>query len=452
MTDFEKDKAMAEEIARRVAEKNGRAYYVGGYVRDGLLKKENKDIDIEVHGIFPDELRQILCSVGKMMTVGEAFGIFGLKGYGIDIAMPRKERATGKGHRDFDIFVDPFIGEKKAAMRRDFTVNALMQDVLTGEVIDFFGGQDDLRNGIIRHVNDESFSEDPLRVLRAAQFAARLDFSVADETVALCSRIPLDSLSCERVEAELSKALLKAEKPSVFFVILKDMKKLDEWFPELESLIGVEQSPVYHTEGDVWNHTMMVIDEAAKMRDKVTYPLGFMLCALAHDFGKAVSTQVIGGKIHAYAHEVKGLPLIDVFLKRITKETKLKRYVMNLCEYHMKPNALAENNASVKSTNKMFDSVCAPEDLIYLSAADNLGRISEKNNSDNTPFLFERLQTYKSIMAKPCVLGKDLIEAGLTPDKNFSEILSYAHKLHLAGIEKESALKQTLSYARKIKR
>ena len=233
---------------------------------------------------------------------------------------------------------------------------------------------------------------------------------------------------------------------------LKDMKKLDEWFPELESLIGVEQSPVYHTEGDVWNHTMMVIDEAAKMRDKVTYPLGFMLCALAHDFGKAVSTQVIGGKIHAYAHEVKGLPLIDVFLKRITKETKLKRYVMNLCEYHMKPNALAENNASVKSTNKMFDSVCAPEDLIYLSAADNLGRISEKNNSDNTPFLFERLRTYKSIMAKPCVLGKDLIEAGLTPDKNFSEILSYAHKLHLAGIEKESALKQTLSYARKIKR
>ena len=452
MTDFEKDKGMAEAIAKKVAEKNGRAYYVGGFVRDAILKKENKDIDIEIHGISPDELRQILCSVGKVITVGEAFGIFGLKGYGIDIAMPRKEKATGKGHRDFDVFVDPFIGAKKAAMRRDFTVNALMQDVLTGEILDFFGGQKDLSDEILRHVNDESFSEDPLRVLRAAQFAARFSFSVADETVALCRKIPLGSLSRERVEAELSKALMKAERPSVFFEVLKSMGKLDEWFPELKNLIGVEQSPIYHAEGDVWNHTMMVIDEAAKMRDKVSYPMGFMLSAVAHDFGKAVSTQIIDGKIHAYAHEIKGLPLIDSFLRRLTNETKLKRYVMNLCEYHMKPNALAENGASVKSTNRMFDSVCAPKDLIYLAAADNFGRISEKNNTDNTPFLFDRLQTYESIMAKPCVLGKDLIYAGLTPDKDFSEILSYAHKLHLAGIEKESALKQTLSYARKIKR
>lgn len=452
VTDFEKDIAMAEEIAKRAAGRNGRAYYVGGFVRDGLLGIENKDIDLELHGISADEIRELLAGLGHMMTVGESFGIFGLKGYGIDIAIPRKEMTTGRGHRDFDVSVDPFIGAEKAAMRRDFTVNALMQDVLTGEVLDFFGGRDDLMQGILRHVSDESFSEDPLRVLRAAQFAARFEFTVAEETVALCRGISLDALSHERVEAELKKALLKAKKPSVFFEVLRKAERLDEWFPELQVLIGVEQNPVFHGEGDVWNHTMMVIDEAAKYRELVQNPFGFMLAAVAHDFGKAVSTQVIDGKLHAYAHETKGLPLIDAFLRRLTNERQLKKYVLGLCEYHMKPNVLAENGAAVKSTNRMFDSVCAPRDLIYLSAADNSGRISEKNNSDNTTFLFDRLGIYEQLMSRPFVQGKDLIEAGLTPDKDFTEILAYSHKLRLAGVEKESALKQTLAYARKIKK
>ena len=174
MTDFEKDKLTAEKIAAAVADRGGRAYYVGGYVRDLLCGRENKDIDIEIHGISPADLEEILDDFGERIAIGESFGIYNIKGYHIDIAMPRKENARGSGHRDFDISVDPFIGTKDAAKRRDFTVNALMQDVISGEVIDHYGGTDDLNSGILRHVSDDSFPEDPLRVLRAAQFAARL--------------------------------------------------------------------------------------------------------------------------------------------------------------------------------------------------------------------------------------------------------------------------------------
>lgn len=187
MTDLE----MAKEIAKKVDEKGGRTFFVGGYVRDKLLKRDNKDIDIEIHNITPNDLREILNTLGNVTEMGASFGILGLKGYDIDIAQPRTEKATGRGHKDFEVFVDPFIGFEKAAKRRDFTINALMEDVLTGEILDFFHGVDDLNNGIIRHVDDKTFIEDPLRVLRAAQFAARFNFTVAKETIELAKSMKL---------------------------------------------------------------------------------------------------------------------------------------------------------------------------------------------------------------------------------------------------------------------
>lgn len=164
---------IAEKIANKVSEKGGRTFYVGGFVRDKILGIENKDMDIEVHGVKPEVLREILSEVGEPMSYGSSFGVYSLKGYDIDIAMPRKEHATGKGHRDFEVFVDPFIGTAEAARRRDFTMNAVMEDVLTGELVDPFGGKQDLEKGIIRHIDSDTFVEDPLRVLRGAQFASR---------------------------------------------------------------------------------------------------------------------------------------------------------------------------------------------------------------------------------------------------------------------------------------
>lgn len=449
MTDMEIAYALAEAVHAH----RGCAYFVGGFVRDRLLGMENKDIDIEVHGISPAQLVEILHRLGEPTAFGESFGVFGLKGCGIDIAMPRKEKVRGQGHRDFDIFVDPFIGTEAAARRRDFTVNALMQNVLTGEVIDHYGGQADLKAGILRHVNDESFPEDPLRVLRGAQFAARFKLSPAPETVALCRTMDLSHLPGERIEAELKKALLKAERPSVFFTVLREMQQLDIWFPELKALMGQAQHPTYHAEGDVWNHTMMVLDEAAKLRDRVQQPYAFMLSALCHDFGKAVASEAAAdGAVHAYGHEFAGQPLAKQFLSRITKETKVMDYVLNMTRLHMRPNIAAHNGVSIKSTNKLFDESIAPRDLICLALADDRGRISLKPAPSTEEFLMERVAVYEEYLSRPYVMGKDLIAAGLTPGKDFSDILAYAHKLRLAGVPKDSALKQTLAYARKIRK
>ncbi|MBR0120675.1 MAG: HD domain-containing protein [Clostridia bacterium] len=439
---------MAKKIAELVSGLGGKTYYVGGMVRDELLGIENKDVDIEVHGITPEQLESILDSVGEKLKIGTSFGIFGLRGYDIDIAMPRREHATGRGHRDFEVFVDPFLGAEKAAMRRDFTINALMKDVITGEIADFFGGIRDLNNGILRHVNDSTFVEDPLRALRACQFAARFNFEIAPETVEIIKTMSLDALAKERVLGELKKAFLKAEKPSVFFEYLKKAEQLGPLFPELYALIGVEQPANWHPEGDVFNHTMLVLDAAAKLKNGARNPFGFMLSALCHDFGKAVTQKNENGKITFHSHETEGLPLIKSFLRRLTDETELIKYVLNLCELHMRPNQLAAFKSSRKALNKLFYESADPEALVLLAEADALGCGGREISPENREYLLKGLEAYNKTMAKPCVLGADLIKAGLTPGVYFSELLEYATKLRLAGIEKENALKQTLAYAK----
>lgn len=438
-------------IAGLVRENGGRAFYVGGFVRDALLGIDCKDVDIEVHGITAEKLQEILESIGQSLSFGKSFGIYSLAGYDIDIALPRREHATGSGHRDFEVFTDPFIGYKAAAKRRDFTINALMQDVLTGEIIDCFGGQADLQKGIIRHVNSGSFIEDPLRVFRGAQFASRFEFDIAPETAELCRGMDVTPLSRERVEEELKKALLKGKKPSVFFEELRSMDKLKPWFSGPELLAGVNQNPKFHPEGDVWTHTMQVIDRAAEFRNRVSNPYAFMLFCLCHDFGKIDTTEEKNGVIHAYGHETAGMPRVKDFLDGITGESEIKKYVMNMVPLHMKPNMVAAAESSVKTTNRMFDSAFSPGDLVYFSMCDSPVFSGDTPFTGNSEFLFERLEIFNDMMSKPYVAGKDLIDAGMKPGPEFSKVLDYAHKLRLAGIEKESALKQTLSYARSLR-
>lgn len=433
-------------FAEKISKAGGRAYYVGGFVRDSLQGIENKDIDIEVHGITPGILEEILSSIGGYITAGKSFGVYKLAHHSIDVAMPRKETLMGKGHRDFKIDVDPFIGTKKAAIRRDFTVNAIMQDIITGEIVDHFDGQRDLENGILRHVNDTAFGEDPLRVLRSAQFAARFNFAIAPETIELCRKIDLTSLSSERVFDELRKALLKADKPSVFFENLRIMNKLSFWFPEVEKLVGIPQHSVHHREGDVWTHTMMVLDECAKVRDNTEYPLCFMVSGLVHDFGKIVTTEFVKGDYHAYRHETEGRDIVRKFIRRITNENSLLSYVLNMTELHMKPRILFNDNSSIKSTNKMFDSSASPNDLILLALCDGKGKIPSKPCREAEEFLRERLEIFHEYMSRPYVTGQDLIEAGIKPGKEFSELLKFAHKLRLSGVGKKEALSQILKF------
>lgn len=441
----------AEEIAERVHALGGSAYYVGGYVRDRLLGRDSKDIDIEIHGITEDALIELLSDMGETASFGRSFGIHTLRGTGIDIALPRTERSTGQGHRQFDVSVDPFIGTEAASSRRDFTINALMQDVLTGEILDYHGGREDLEKGIIRHVSDASFAEDPLRVLRAASFASRLGFDIADETISLCRSIDLSGLSSERVEEELAKALLGSDSPSVFFEELRRMDQLSFWFPELEALIDLPQDPLYHPEGDVWVHTMEVIDRAAALRDKTDEPLSFMLLCLCHDFGKAVTTELIKGRYHAYQHEVKGIPVIESFLRRIVKEKSIRRYVTGMVPLHMRPNVAAFSKPSVKSTNRLFYEAASPGDLVYFAICDKPVLAGEENFTGDSDFLWERLSVFEATMAKPHITGKDLIEAGISPGEELGRLLDYALKLRLAGIDKDQAMKQVMGMARRKK-
>lgn len=446
MNTFEQDMALSRRIAAAVREAGGRACYVGGFVRDYLMGIPCKDIDIEVSGIAPAELRRLLGGIGNIYEKGASFGVLGIRGSDMDIAMPRTESRTGARHTDFDVSVNPYLAPEEACRRRDFTINAMMQDVLTGEILDFYGGRADLANRVIRHVCPETFVEDALRVFRGAQFAARLNARIDETTMALCRGMDVSQLSTERILGETEKALLKAERPSVYFDSLREMDHLKEFFPEIQAMIGVPQNPKFHPEGDVYTHTMLVLDAAAALRDRAREPLSFMLAALIHDVGKTVATQVQpDGRITAYAHEVLGLETAERQLRRITNNRQLISGVLNHVRLHMRPNMLAGANSKKRKSREMFDLSLCPEDLILLSRADASGKLDAPYDERYETWLRARLDDYRECVSRPMVAGKDLIEAGVAPGPDFAAAIQRARLLHFSGLEKQNALKQVLS-------
>ncbi|MEO6590340.1 MAG: hypothetical protein ABIP06_13660, partial [Pyrinomonadaceae bacterium] len=215
------------KLAERIKQNGGRAMLVGGCVRDGLMSVEPKDWDLEIYGIEPPKLREILDDLGKVDAVGEAFTVYKI-GQDLDVALPRRERKVSRGHKGFVVEGDPEMSFEEAAKRRDFTINAMMQDALTGEIIDIYGGQQDIQNKILRVVSRETFAEDSLRVLRAAQFAARFEFAIEPETVEICRQIDVTDLPKERIWGELEKLLLKAETPSIGLRTLYDLNVVEQ--------------------------------------------------------------------------------------------------------------------------------------------------------------------------------------------------------------------------------
>jgi tRNA nucleotidyltransferase (CCA-adding enzyme) len=440
--------SISKKIAEDIKLKKGRMFYVGGYVRDKILKLENKDIDVEVFGLSPDEIKEVLSKYGVVDEFGAKFGIFKVHGIDIDFAMPRTEKSTGEGHKNFEVNVNPNMSMINACKRRDFTINALMEDVLTGEVFDYFDGLKDLQNGNIRHVDDETFVEDELRVLRACQFAARFDFKICNETINLCKKIDCSKLPKERIYGELEKALLKANKPSIFFEYARKIEILNKLFSPMEKLIGLEQNPKYHPEGDVWNHTMMVIDEAAQLKEKSNYPISLMLAAVCHDLGKITTTRVIHEKIVSFDHENR-LELTEKFLKNITSNKDLIDSVKILVKNHMRPNIIAKDDSSDKSIRKLIvdtnGKLVNIQDAILLSKADRLGRSINNIDAESIDIWWNnRLQKVNGEETKiiPFITGKDLIDMGLKPNKEFKKILELAFKLQLNGLNREEILKK----------
>ena len=456
---FEKftDRELAFRLAYEISLAGGKAYYVGGYVRDSYLGiNDNKDIDIEVYNITVDKLRTIIDKFGERLEHGKSFGVFGIKGYNIDISLPRTERCTGDKHTDFDININPFMSVEDGAKRRDLTINAMMYDILTNTLVDPFNGKEDLDNGIIRYVNSDTFIEDPLRVLRVAQFAARFpEMYVSPETIELCSKIDLSTLSKERVYTELNKALTKSNQPSIFFNTLRQMNQLSTWFPEVEQMIGVPQNSKYHKEGDVYIHTMMVLDYVSQFFIDIEQPVPLMLSALCHDMGKIKTTEIMNGEIHSYKHEIMSTELAFNALSRLTNEVDVIDYVLNMVKLHMKPHHLFKNQSKIKKTNKLFDESISPDDLIILAYCDSMSAKKEDSSEielaeSEKEFLNNRYEIYVECMNKPFVRGQDLVEQGLKPGKYFAEALDFAHKLRLAGISKENALPQVIALAKKL--
>lgn len=371
------------KIAKIVNEKGGRTYYVGGCVRDLFLGKENKDIDIEIHGIDESTLIEILSKFGEPLTYGKSFGIYTINGYNIDIALPRKEKKIGSGHKDFDVEINPHIDINDAIKRRDFTINAIYKDVLSGEIIDPFDGLNDINNKIIKHIDDVSFVEDPLRVLRAAQFASRFEFDVSNKTIELCKSIDIKTLSRERVEEELKKALLKSNKPSIFFKYLKDMNQIDYWFNDIN---------------------LKYIDKANEYIDKVENKYAYLLSSLCLNS----SFEII----------------------RFTNDKQIFEYTENM-----------RNNINISldsdfQINKLFYRLININDFIYLKMS-----IDDKYN-----YLFEKYEAYKKLIEKPYVTGDDLIKCGFIPNKDFGEIIEFVTNLRLQGLAKDEALKLTKEF------
>src|ERR1044071_6803905 len=294
-------------LARAVKEAGGRALLVGGCVRDRLLGREAKDWDVEVYGVEPSRLRELLGRFGRVNVVGEAFTVYKL-GSDLDVSLPRRERKSGRGHRGFVIEGDPSMSFVEASRRRDFTINAILQDPLTSEIIDPFAGRNDIEQGVLRAVSAETFGEDSLRVLRAAQFAARFEFRIAPETVELCRGIDLSDLPAERIWGELEKLLLRARQPSIGLGWLHALGVSEKLFPEINALVGVPQDSEWHPEGDVFVHTRLTVDRARELIDELSYPrqVTVMLAALAHDFGKPATTEFIDGRLRSRGHEAAG--------------------------------------------------------------------------------------------------------------------------------------------------
>lgn len=390
-----------KEFATSVSNHGGQAYFVGGCVRDKIMRQDSSDFDIEVHNITENVLRDILNNIAPFSEVGKIFGIFSLNSYPIDIALPRKDIKSGNGHRGFSIQTSPDMGTYEAAKRRDFTINSIMENILTGEIVDHFNGVPDIQNSIIRHTSNETFTQDPLRLLRAAQFSARLNFKIADSTLSLCKKIDLSTLSKERVFEETRKALLLSKKPSVYFETLKKMNQLDTWFPEL--VLPEEK----------WKSTMRSIDNCAKSNEKCQSPLSFMLVALVCSF--------------ANENEVTS------FIKRLTSDMSIYKYVINQFR-NLTQHLTLTPTWDISLSNRMFDSSSDKEGFILLAKA-----IYDLSYNEEE-FLKERLNLYKQATKEPFLCGKDLISEGFTPGEEFHKMLNIARDMQLCGFSKEDII------------
>jgi tRNA nucleotidyltransferase (CCA-adding enzyme) len=427
------------EIAEAARAAGGRALVVGGWVRDRLLGRESKDIDIEVFGVRADRLRGLLEALGRVETVGESFQVYKLGD--IDVSLPRRESKSGHGHRGFDVTGDPSMTISDAARRRDFTINAIAWDPLDDEYLDPFDGRADLSRHILRVVDPRTFPDDSLRVLRAVQFSARFGFELDGQARALCRTIPLDDLPPERVWGEVEK-LLSAPRPSIGFALALEIGTVEKLFPELHALVGCPQEPEWHPEGDVWVHTLQVIDQARTRVDDLRRPerIVMMLGAVCHDLGKPATTAFADGRIRSIDHEDQGVAPATTFLDRLNVRSidgyDVRRQVLGLVAQHLKPGMWFKvrnevGNGAFRRLSQKVDL----ELLARLAKADCLGRVPGTFNCDAMDWFLERARALgvERRPPAPILLGRHLLELGMQQGPRVGEVLKAVYEQQLDG-------------------
>ncbi|MFA5020730.1 MAG: HD domain-containing protein [Patescibacteria group bacterium] len=468
----------------------GQALLVGGSVRDYYFGLVPKDYDLEVYRIQPDRIKEILAEFGTINEVGESFSVIKLalpNGNDLDISLPRVDNKVAAGHKGFETRADPFMSVEEAARRRDFTINSLAANPLTGEVYNYYGGLSDIWDRVLRVTDEEKFKEDPLRVLRGLQFISRMDLSIEPETREIMEGMApeLGDLPAERKREEWSKLLMKGTKPSAGLAAAKALGILKMWHPDLDLLSAIPQEGEWHPEGDVWNHTLMSVDVASEIKEAFglteAEKLNVMLAVLCHDLGKATTTEQVvkmtaageeRPRIISHGHEEAGAEPTERFLEQIgfSPNGDEAQKTIILVTKHLAPtmmhlNSLDKDSPAAKKIDGSIRRLAKRihpatiKELVAVATADHLGRgpFTEANGQilfnlyTAGQWLIERaavLGVEKSV-PKRVLTGKDLLRLGFKPGENVGAAMKLADDLRdekkFSGLQVIEAISQAKS-------
>jgi tRNA nucleotidyltransferase (CCA-adding enzyme) len=438
-------------LVNDIVQHDGRSFLVGGAVRDLLFGLPIKDLDIEVYGLSPQELEKLLSRYGHVDLVGKVFGVFRIQNLDVDWSLPRIDMAGRKP----EVIIDPSMSIEQALRRRDLTINAMAIDLSTYNLIDPFGGLNDMRNKVLRTPDSAFFIEDPLRFYRVMQFIGRFEMYPDEQLNDICKKMNISKVSVERIDEEFRKLMLKSTNPSLGIRWIKSINRLNNIFPELAALVNVPQLSRWHPEYDVFEHTMQTVDAAARLKyDSDDIKFIVLLAALCHDLGKPTTTEQIEGEWRSFGHSKEGVEPTKQLLKRITRNKELIETVVKMVRYHMQPIQFVENGAKL-SAYKRLASKLAPqvtlEMLAKLALADQQGRNPkgheplEKEDTRINIFLqnAEQAQVLHET-EKPILRGRDLLDV-VEPGPRMGKLLKKAYELQIEeGIKDKQELKRRI--------
>ncbi len=446
-------------LAESVRDAGGRALLIGGAVRDRLLQRRPTDFDIEVYGLAPQVVSDIADTLGTAKDVGKAFGVLEVRpserrsaeagakaDLTLHISLPRRESKVAPGHRGFAVGVDPAMTPEDAARRRDFTMNAIAEDPLTGDILDPMQGRADLENGILRVVDGEHFGEDPLRVLRAAVFAAQFELTIdPDSEKIIRATVPsLHDLHRERIGEEWRKLLTRPVQPSRGLALLMDWGVFNVLHPEFHALAGTQQNSAWHAEGDVWTHTRLAVDVAAQLVREQQFDADtqwiVLLATLCHDLGKATTTVERDGVLRSAGHDAATVKPTRTFLTAIAAGKKTTECVVRLVREHLQPLHFSQaQKQGERVGDGRFVALArrlSPATLFLLSLvaeADHRGRGTSPEAE--TPALVAEFRARAEALGmlhavpEPILTGADLAALGIPSGPIYGTILRAAERL-----------------------